>query len=111
MLRSSSNCKVTRALPSEEREVISETLAMPPKARSSGVATVDAIVSGDAPGKDAETEMVGNSTCGKGATGSLTYANAPPSASPKVSKVVPMGRAMKKLDKLMGSLASREGFS
>jgi hypothetical protein len=86
-------------------EVISETPAIPPNARSSGVATVEAIVSGDAPGKDAETEMVGNSTWGKGATGSLTYAKAPPSANPSVSKVVPIGRTMKKLDKLMGNLA------
>jgi hypothetical protein len=38
--------------------------------RSSGVATADAIVSGLAPGSEALTEMVGNSTCGSGDTGS-----------------------------------------
>ena len=34
-----------------------------------GVATLDAIVSGLAPGSCAETEMAGKSTCGSGATG------------------------------------------
>ncbi len=38
--------------------------------RSSGWATEEAIVSGDAPGKAALTEMVGKSICGNGATGS-----------------------------------------
>ena len=37
---------------------------------SSGCATADAMVSGPAPGKLAETWMVGKSTCGSGATGS-----------------------------------------
>ena len=36
---------------------------------SRGCATEDAIVSGDAPGRDADTWMVGKSTCGSGATG------------------------------------------
>jgi len=69
MLRSSSNCKVTRVLPCDENEVISVTPAIAPSARSSGVATVAAMVSGLAPGNEAWTEMVGNSTCGNGATG------------------------------------------
>ena len=42
---------------------------MRPSVRSSGVATVAAIVSGLAPGSEAETEIVGKSTCGSGATG------------------------------------------
>ena len=37
---------------------------------SMGWATDDAIVSGLAPGNEAETWMVGKSTCGSGATGS-----------------------------------------
>ena len=45
------------------------TPAMRPNWRSSGVATEEAIVSGLAPGRPAETWMVGNSTCGSGATG------------------------------------------
>ena len=36
---------------------------------SSGVATVEAIVSGLAPGSEVETEMVGKSICGSGAIG------------------------------------------
>jgi hypothetical protein len=40
-----------------------------PKTLSKGVATVAAMVSGLAPGKLADTEMVGKSTWGKGATG------------------------------------------
>jgi len=40
-------------------EVISDTPAMAPSARSSGVATVAAMVSGLAPGMEARTEMVG----------------------------------------------------
>ena len=51
-------------------EVISVTPAMRPNWRSSGVATADAIVSGLAPGKPAETVIVGKSTCGSGETGS-----------------------------------------
>ena len=71
-LRLSSNCKVTRVLPCEELDVISVTPAILPKTRSKGVATVAAMVSGLAPGKLADTEMVGKSTCGKGATGNCT---------------------------------------
>ena len=46
------------------------TPAIWPNWRSSGVATVDAMVSGLAPGNCAVTWMVGKSTCGSGATGS-----------------------------------------
>ena len=46
------------------------TPAMLPRARSSGAATLAAIVSGLAPGSEALTRMVGKSTCGKGETGS-----------------------------------------
>ena len=57
-------------LPVAMLEVISLTPAMAPSRRSSGAATVCAIVSGLAPGRLADTTMVGNSTCGRGATGS-----------------------------------------
>ena len=60
--------------PSELDEVISVTPAMRPNCRSSGVATDDAIVSGLAPGSDADTEIVGKSTCGSGDTGSSSNA-------------------------------------
>ena len=58
-VRPRSNCSVTRVLPWDERDVISVTPAIAPSARSSGVATVAAMVSGLAPGRLADTEMVG----------------------------------------------------
>ena len=69
MLRDRSNCTAMRVLPSELSEVISVTPAMAPSWRSSGAATVAAIVSGAAPGRLAEMKMVGNSTLGRLATG------------------------------------------
>jgi hypothetical protein len=51
-------------------DVISVTPAIRLRDRSRGVATAEAIVSGLAPGRDALTEIVGNSTCGRGETGS-----------------------------------------
>ena len=57
--RSSSNCSVMRLLPNDDDEVISVTPAMLPRARSSGEATVEAMVSALAPGREADTEMVG----------------------------------------------------
>ena len=58
-VRVRSNCSVMRVLPMLELDVISLTPAIAPSARSSGVATVAAMVSGAAPGKLAVTEMVG----------------------------------------------------
>ena len=78
--------------PRELDEVISVMPAIRPKDRSSGVATVAAMVSGLAPGKEAETLMVGLSTCGKGATGNCRKAMMPASATPMVSSVVATGR-------------------
>ena len=69
MSRLSPNCKVTCVLPTPEDEVISVTSAICPRWRSSGVATLVAMVSGLAPGMVACTEMVGKSTWGSGATG------------------------------------------
>src|ERR1700690_812441 len=73
-------------------DVISLTEAMWPNWRSSGVATDDAIVSGLAPGSEADTEMVGKSTCGSGDTGNSRNATAPESATAAVNSVVAMGR-------------------
>ena len=50
-----SNTSVMRVEPSELVDVSSETPAMVPSRRSSGAATLDAIVSGSAPGRLAET--------------------------------------------------------
>jgi hypothetical protein len=59
MSRLKSNCNTMRVDPSELPDVISVTPAMRPSERSSGIATVAAIVSGLAPGRLAWTEMVG----------------------------------------------------
>ena len=94
MSRLKSNWRVIRVDPSDDDDVISVTPAMRPSERSSGVATVAAIVSGLAPGKLACTEIVGKSTCGSGATGNRRNAIAPASATPNVSSVVATGRSM-----------------
>jgi hypothetical protein len=101
MSRFRSNCSTTRVLPSEEDDVISLTPAMAPSERSSGVATVAAMVSGLAPGSEAWTEMVGNSTCGSGDTGSRKKLMVPARARPSVSSVVATGRWMNTDDRFM----------
>src|SRR6266478_4085526 len=78
--------------------------AMRPNCRSSGVATAEAIVSGLAPGKPADTEITGNSTCGSGATGRNLNANAPESSSAAASNEVPTGRLMKGAEIFMTSV-------
>ena len=74
---------------------------MVPRWRSSGVATLVAMVSGLAPGICAWTEIVGKSTSGSGETGSSRNAATPASATPAVSKMVATGRVMKGVEKLM----------
>ena len=69
MSRLSSNCKVTLVDPSVLLEVISVTPAIRVNWRSSGAATEVAMVSGLAPGKFADTLIVGNSTCGRAKVG------------------------------------------
>ena len=81
-----------RVLPSELLEVISLTPAMRPSERSSGVATDDAIVSGEAPGSDALTMITGKSTCGSGATGNSLKPNTPHRVMAREIKIVATGR-------------------
>jgi hypothetical protein len=76
-------------------DVISVTPAMWPNWRSRGAATEVAMVSGSAPGRPADTDMVGKSTWGRGDTGRSRKAIAPASARPKVRRVVATGRRMK----------------
>src|SRR6266850_5129458 len=87
--------------PSPLEEVISVTPAMRPNWRSSGVATAEAMVSGLAPGNEALTDMLGNSTGGSGETGRKKYASAPAMPSASVSSVVATGRWMKGVERLM----------
>jgi hypothetical protein len=61
---------VTVVEPDELCDVMEETPAMVENWLSSGVATALAMVWGSAPGKLAETEMVGKSTAGNSLTGS-----------------------------------------
>ncbi len=66
------------------------------------------MVSGLAPGRAAETRMVGKSTCGSGETGRRRKATAPASASANVSSVVATGRRMKGAEMFM-ALSRRLG--
>src|SRR5436190_10016027 len=63
------NCRVMLVDPRLEAEVMESRPAMVENCRSSGVATAAAMVSGFAPGSDAETWMVGKSTFGRSLTG------------------------------------------
>src|SRR5207248_11452482 len=101
ILRLNSNCRTMPVEPRELVEVISVTPAMRPNWRSSGAATEVAMVSGLAPGNVAETEIVGYSTWGKAATGSIRKAMMPTSASAIVSRVVAIGRVMKGAERFM----------
>ena len=68
------------------------------------------MVSGSAPGRVAETLMVGKSTGGKGETGSSRKAIAPASASPMVSSVVATGLLMKMRRDVHGEISSGRGL-
>ncbi|MNS22592.1 hypothetical protein D3C72_543920 [compost metagenome] len=81
-----------RVLPRELLEVISLTPAMRPRERSSGVATDEAIVSGDAPGREALIMITGKSTCGSGATGSSRKPSTPHRVMAREIKIVATGR-------------------
>src|SRR5436309_12261916 len=77
MLRERLNCRVIEVEPRKLAEVIVSRPAIVENWRSSGVATAAAIVSGDAPGSEALTWMVGKSTFGRSLTGNWRYAITP----------------------------------
>src|ERR1700733_1353397 len=79
--------------------------------RSSGVATEAAMIWALAPGKLADTLMVGKSTCGSGDTGSTVNAIAPAIATAIVSSVVAIGRRMNGDERLMRGPAPAEAHS
>ena len=64
-----SNWTEIEAVPSELVEVSAMTPGISPRRRSSGAATVAAMVEGSAPGRLADTWMVGYSMLGSAATG------------------------------------------
>src|SRR3954467_3685542 len=81
-------------VPNTLEDVSSVTPGMAANCVSSGVATADAIVSGLAPGNFADTWMVGKSTCGSGATGSIGNATIPIKSIPAISREVAIGLLM-----------------
>src|SRR6202167_1261136 len=109
MLRLKSNCRVTLGLPRELDEVISVMPAIWPNCRSRGVAPEEAMICARAPGRVAETEMVGKSTCGRGETGNTLKAIPPAIAIAAVSRVVATGRRMKGAERFMRELPAQIG--
>src|ERR1700679_3053998 len=95
---------VTEVVPSELEEVISETPAIWPNCRSSGVATEEAMICALAPGRLPETEMVGKSTWGGGENGRTLKAIPPAIAIAAVSRVVATGRRMNGAERFMRDL-------
>ena len=77
------------------------TPAIAPNERSSGVATVEAMTSGLAPGKLAETTITGKSICGKGETGNKPKLTPPSSMIARLSSRVATGRRMKGPDRFI----------
>ena len=94
MLRSRLNCRVICVSPSVLIDVIESRLAIVVNCRSSGVATVAAIVSGLAPGRPADTVMVGKSTFGRSFTGRRRKDMMPDRTTPITTSVVMTGRRM-----------------
>src|SRR6516225_9608585 len=71
---------------------------------SSGVATVWATVSADAPGYDAVTRTVGGTISGYWATGRIASAPKPSAVTKMLSTVAKRGRSMKKCVRCISSL-------
>src|SRR6266516_7358521 len=94
MLRSSENWIVIEVDPSPLDDVMLSMPAIVENCFSSGVATADAIVSGLAPGSDADTWIVGKSTVGRSLTGSRRYAVMPKTTRPTMNSTVVTGRRM-----------------
>src|SRR6267154_2455072 len=69
MLRFKSNCSEMEVEPIERTDVMESSPEIAVNCRSSGVATAEAMVDGDAPGRLALTLMVGKSTVGRSETG------------------------------------------
>ncbi len=78
---------------------------------SSGVATDAAMVSGLAPGREADTEIVGKSTLGRSETGSSRYAMAPKIRMAAITTVVMTERRMKSSEKFISASPHYRGRS
>src|SRR5215467_3666663 len=101
MSRFRSNWRVMLVFPVWLVDTIWLTLAIRLNCRSRGVATADAIVSGLAPGRFANTLIVGKSTCGSGATGKNRNATAPASKMASEIRDVATGRRTNGPEKLV----------
>src|SRR5262249_4970131 len=75
---------------------------------SSGVATAEAMVSGFAPGRAADTWTVGKSTFGRASTGRASYPRAPARTTPTVRRVVITGRRMNGAEMVMRKERQRQ---
>src|SRR2546421_7073328 len=93
--RSSENWIVMAVRPCALDDVIESMPAIVVNCFSSGVATAAAIVSGLAPGSEAETWIVGKSTLGRSLTGRSRKPMIPKSRIAAISRVVSTGRRMK----------------
>ena len=102
MSRSRSNWIMIRVLPWLLRLFIWLMPAMVPSERSSGVATLDAMICGLAPGRLACTVIVGKSICGSGATGSKPKLTPPSSRIARLSSKVATGRRIKGAERFIG---------
>src|SRR5579859_3389413 len=96
------NWMVTLVDPSELAEVIWLIPGISENWRSSGVATLDAIVSGLAPGRLALTCSVGKSTFGRADTGRMKKATMPTSSTAAAIRVVATGRLIKGAERFKG---------
>jgi hypothetical protein len=79
MFRFRSNCRVMLVDPQAARRGHLGDRRDAAKLPLQRVATEEAMVSGLAPGNDADTDMVGKSTCGSGDTGRIRKATMPAS--------------------------------
>jgi hypothetical protein len=107
MLRLRLNWSVIEVKPWVLTELMESKPAIVENCRSSGVATDEDIVSGLAPGKDADTWMVGYSTFGKSLTGRVRYAMIPNMRMMNVIRVVMIGRRMKSSARFITSAVSQ----
>ena len=101
-LRVRANWSVIWVIPRALAEVSESSPAMVENCRSRGMATDEAIVSGLAPGRLAETCRVGKSTLGRSLMGNERYPMRPKSRMPNMTRVVMTGRRMKSSGMLTG---------
>jgi hypothetical protein len=111
MSRSMSNCRMIRVEPWLERLLMVLTPAITPRERSRGVATLDAMISGLAPGSEALTTMTGKSMFGSGDTGSKPKLMPPSSMMARLSSMVATGRLMNGPERFMRVSSKRQASS